>query len=70
MDFNEYSHMIIDRTKQSGFFDLSDEHVCNDLQHYPPMHLCIPQGQEYRHVCPRCGKISTLTSPQITLDTA
>lgn len=66
MDFNKYSNTIIDLEKQSGFFDLPDEHVCNDLQHYPPMHLCIPQGQGYRHVCPKCGKVSILTSPNIS----
>lgn len=28
---------------------------CLHPEHNPPMHLYIPQGQRYRHICPACG---------------
>src|SRR5208283_2984838 len=28
---------------------------CCHPEHRPPMHLYIPPGQQYRHVCPGCG---------------
>ena len=60
-----YAGMSYNQHGKSGFFDLPKEDVCNDLEHDPPMHLCIPRGQGYRHICSRCGKVRTLMSPQI-----
>lgn len=55
------------KEKQSGFFDLPKQSkVCKDPSHEPPMHLHIPQGKGYRHVCPSCGKVTTIIPPQIS----
>lgn len=53
--------------KQSGFED-DDEivEVCRDSSHNPPMHLYIPEGKKYRHVCPGCGKELIIRGNQIT----
>lgn len=64
-NYSPYADIPMNRKPQSGFFDFPKQNVCNDLEHNPPMYLCIPQGQGYRHVCPSCGKVSTLMSPQI-----
>ena len=29
---------------------------CVHPDHEPPMHLVIPAGKRYRHVCPGCGR--------------
>lgn len=53
---------IIDRSahksdNKSGFFDLEDnDRRCKHREHNPPMHLYIPPGKGYRHVCPGCGR--------------
>lgn len=46
--------------KQSGFFDLAEQVVCRHHEHNPPMHLYIPPGKGYLHVCPGCGREITL----------
>lgn len=53
---------LIDKYKadKSGFFDLPKEEVCKDLSHYPPSMMSIPHGKGYRHVCPSCGKVTTI----------
>ncbi len=28
---------------------------CRHPEHQPPSHICIPNGMQYRHVCPACG---------------
>lgn len=50
------------KTEESGFFDLPElpaykhkRQFCLDPSHEPPMHLHIPAGQGYRHVCRSCG---------------
>lgn len=48
--------------QKSGFFDLK-EFGCTDPEHNFPMHLYIPQGKGYRHVCPSCGKVTTVVNP-------
>lgn len=45
---------------KSGFFDLPKEEICKDLSHYPPSMMSIPYGKGYRHVCPTCGKVTTI----------
>jgi len=50
------------RRKQSGFEDLPPELRCTHLEHNPPTGLYIPQGKQYRHVCPACGKEVVLRS--------
>lgn len=73
--FNKIMQAEHDRQPQKGgFFPLpnfpettKEGKRCNDREHEPPIYLHIPQGQGYRHVCPSCGKVSTLIPPQITL---
>ena len=52
--------------KKGGFFDLPKDTGCKDKSHKPPMHIYIPQGKGYRHVCPSCGKVTDLIPPQIS----
>jgi len=55
--------------KQSGFEDMVEANkLCIHPEHNPPMHLCIPYGKQYRHVCPDCGKETVMKSPQITCE--
>ncbi len=61
------------KPQEGGFFPLPnfphqrvEEKKCNDLEHDPPMHLNIPQGYGYKHVCPSCGKQQTVIPPQIS----
>jgi len=45
--------------RESGFEPINNEWikpVCHNPSHYPPTHLYIPAGQQYRHVCPGCGE--------------
>ena len=59
-----------------GFFELpketrtytsdSTQDVCYHPEHNPPSHLHIPNGWGYRHECPRCGKVTIVTSPEWT----
>lgn len=53
------------KNKKSGFFPLTKHIQCMDPEHTPPTHICIPPGQGYRHVCPSCGKVTTIIPPQI-----
>ena len=50
---------------KSHFFNLTEIPKCQDVEHNPPSHLHIPQGQGYKHVCPSCGKVTKLIPPQI-----
>ena len=52
--------------KQSGFFDLPKETQCTHPGHNPPSHLHIPPGKGYKHVCPECGKTTTIIPTQIS----
>lgn len=51
---------------KSGFFDLPKDKTCKNPQHNPPEFIYIPQGKGYRHVCPGCGKITTMISQRIS----
>lgn len=73
--FNKIIQAEHDRIPQKGgFFPLPkfpdkklEEDTCNSTEHDPPKYLHIPQGQGYKHVCPRCGKVQVVIPPQITL---
>lgn len=41
--------------KRSGFEDDPTPIPCLYEEHNPPMHLYVPPGKQYRHVCPSCG---------------
>ncbi len=40
---------------------------CSHPEHHPPAHICIPQGMQYRHICPGCGAESVIRPTQVTL---
>jgi len=70
------SHNDFTAIKQSGFFDLTKigeniitKSACPDPEHKPPMHLYIPPGKGYKHICPTCGKEEILIPPQISYNT-
>lgn len=51
--------------KESGFedwspLDFGGDRLCYDENHNPPMHLVVPEGKRYRHVCPTCKQIKYL----------
>lgn len=52
--------------QEGGFFDLDPMEICNHINHLPPMYLWIPEVKGYRHICPKCGKVTVLTNPKIT----
>lgn len=43
--------------KRGGFEPATPrgEPPCSHPQHRPPMHLWVPPGTQYRHICPACG---------------
>lgn len=55
----------------SGFEDdIPDEYTpayCRSLDHDPPMHIVIPPGKIYRHVCSGCGRIVRLRQNYVFL---
>jgi DNA repair exonuclease SbcCD ATPase subunit len=51
---------------KDGFFDLEKSNQCTHRSHRPPMHLHIPQGKGYKHICPNCGAQTILIPPQIS----
>ena len=57
----------INKSKQSGFFDLEEKKYCNHPNHNPPSYIHIPQGKGYRHICPQCGNVIEITPLQIKL---
>jgi hypothetical protein len=58
--------MILEIPEKGGFFTLPKEKVCHHPEHDPPMHLVIPQGKGYRHICPGCGFTQDIIPPQTT----
>ncbi len=56
--------------KRSGFEPLESypNKMCQDPSHNPPMHLHIPNNQQYRHVCPSCGYETVLRGSGITFN--
>lgn len=56
--------------KQSGFEPIPEgwlNNKCRHPEHEPPGLICIPQGQQYRHICPGCGATRILRPPQISM---
>lgn len=41
------------------------ERPCVSPQHLPPMHIHIPYGMQYRHICPSCGNEIVLRSSEV-----
>lgn len=58
----------MDGENKSEFFDLPAWlKTCRHPEHEPPMHIAIPEGKGYRHVCPGCGATRTLIPPRFSL---
>jgi hypothetical protein len=55
-----------DKKKRGGFEDIPLPERCRHPQHEPPMHMVIPPGKQYRHICPGCGREVLLRPPHIT----
>ncbi len=45
----------VNEKEECGFENIPVEEICHHPSHNPPMHLCIPTDQVYRHICPSCG---------------
>ena len=43
-----------------------DKGPCMSHSHQPPMHLYIPPGESFTHVCPSCGAEVVLKGTVIT----
>ena len=58
----------MENKEQSHFEPIEDSKfkLCRDLSHNAPMHLYIPEGQKYIHICPSCGKKVEIIPQQIT----
>lgn len=39
---------------------------CTGPEHYPPTHIYIPSGYQYRHICPTCGYETLIIGNQVT----
>ena len=64
-----------DERQVSGMEDDTDEsgdhRACPSREHNPPMHMYIPPGKRYRHVCPIiCGKVTIMRSQSLTWKTS
>lgn len=57
---------VTERVK-SGFEPLGDGWgpLCTSPEHNAPTHLVVPEGQQYRHVCPKCGRQQVIKSSQV-----
>jgi len=53
--------------KPKSGFEADDQwkKICFHPEHQPPMHLHIPQGQKYKHVCPECGAERDMRAIQV-----
>ena len=63
----EPEHIIGDvlEKKESGFEPLDEGVTCTHFEHNPPMHLYVPPDQQYRHVCPGCGKQTVIRGSNV-----
>jgi hypothetical protein len=52
---------------QSGYFDLPESKECDHPDHNFPGYKHIPQGNGYRHVCPKCGQEQVIIPQQYKL---
>ena len=48
--------------EESHFEDDDIKSPCANSEHNPPMHLHIPAGKKYIHICPSCGNRTVLHS--------
>lgn len=64
---NNQFNILFNKKEESHFEDIDSVEVCNDPSHNPPQFLCIPQGKQYVHICPKCGTRLVLRSQQIRL---
>lgn len=56
------------KPEKSGMEPIPDwKEPCRNPSHQPPNMICIPAGQQYRHVCPGCGKVAILRGSNVTL---
>lgn len=55
------------KKEESHFEDIDKVVRCKHPSHNPPMHLHIPQGKRYVHICPSCGDKQILEPPQYSL---
>lgn len=65
MSKNEYRGGINGYTcgRESGLEDDPDyKEQCNLPEHNPPMHIFIPRGKRYCHICPACGYETVIRS--------
>ena len=53
--FYHFDHTKMGK-KQSWMEDELPTERCLHPGHELPMHLCIPAGKMYHHICPGCGK--------------
>lgn len=65
-EMNEINQNILNRDKDSGFYNLDKERICSHPEHDPPKYLNIPKGKGYRHVCPLCSKVTNVEPLNIT----
>lgn len=66
IDINDINMKILNRSKESEFYDLEITNKCNHPEHDPPMYINIPSGKGYKHVCPLCGKVTNVEPLNIT----
>lgn len=57
------------KKKRGGFEDIPKQEQCLHPGHRPPSHMVIPQGKQYRHICPGCGRETLMRPPQIRMMT-
>jgi len=54
----------------NGYFEKVAERVeCKYPEHNPPMHIAIPSGYRYIHICPKCGANTVMQDNMIQMKT-
>ena len=51
-----YTSTTIPEPRKGGFEDALEQDICLHREHDPLGHMVIPQGKQYRHICPGCGQ--------------
>lgn len=55
----------VEKKKKNGLFPIPGVgRGCRHSEHNPPGLINIPQGQGYKHTCPKCGKKTIIIPPQ------
>lgn len=59
---DEYLTNNPDGSRKSGYVDIPNSKIygCTDINHNPPSHIYVPQGEMYIHYCPSCGHKSVI----------